>query len=126
MSILSGHFDFIGKFEKLVDLRLLKCEELSLNFAAKLLNELESMRTLVFDSPDKVKNRFYFSLSDDSEITLSVRGSKLFKFKIPGEKPAEFLKELSSRLKKKADGLVCPQELLVLLRKLQLKVSTSS
>ena len=119
MSILSGDFDFVFKFENLNRLHIDNCR-LSLNFVVRLLKELKCIKRILFDS--KRPEELYFSFFYDVTRILLRTESGLIIFEFPGEQPPEFMDELSSRLK--ANGFVRPQKLIAMLRHVQLERET--
>ena len=120
MSILSGDFDFAFELKSLHEINLEDCP-LSLNFVARLLSELKSIRKVGLAQPRDYG--FSLSLWDyGPSICLFVNGSGLFSQKTSREEAPELINTWRSRLK--TGGIVCPKELQILLRHLELERQT--
>ena len=122
MDIQSGHFDFIFNLKLLTELEF-NCYTLPLNFTARLLRELKSIKNVRFHSP----RVYLFSLRLQGcirEIDLRVYEPRFLRFthKMPTKQTSEMLDLVSRKLK--ADSPVCLSELLVLLRHLELEEET--
>ena len=120
MSVLDGDFDFIFHLKKL---QVLEFEDspLPLAFVAKLLKELKELTFVGFEQPETYE--FELHLDDDrQEIVLDVEPFNSLIYKVNRKEAPELLNVLVGRLK--ADGFVCPRELQVLLRHLELEEQT--
>lgn len=119
MDILAGDFDFIFKLENLLTIHF-QNSPLPLAFVARLLKELEEIALVSF----KQTGAYEFDLRCccAQEIRLSVEDSHFLSKTICREEAAEFVDVLQHRLA--VDGFVCPKELLVLLRHLELEEQT--
>lgn len=123
MCILSGDLDFIFKFKKLSSLEIRNCS-LPANFLGRLLRETK-VSWICFEQPGIY--RLTMGLTGDMLTTYvyviyfrtnlgSLGSSRKFS---SSEDLREFVNLLSSR--SKADGYVCPQELQLLIRQLDVE-----
>lgn len=116
-SILPDDFDFVLKFKHLISLSIVNCP-LSLNFVARLLEQLESIQSIEFWQLDHE-----FSLSLDS-ISIRSRHPEFsyFKKKIHEKSALQLVNDLKSRLK--PGEIVCPKELQIQLRRIEFENQT--
>ena len=123
MDILSGDFDFVFHLKNLRNLHF-ENYPLPLNYIARLMRELKSIKRVKFHQPQT----YWFSLCPDQIIVLEVykTGYKSLSLtrEFTAEKAAELIENLSSPLK--ATGFVCPKKLLAQLREFSLKSNLAS
>ena len=119
MDILAGDFDFIFKLKKLTELCFLDCQ-LPLAFVVKMLKELKEITFVWFKQQEKYE--FLLLLNDYTQAIYLNVGSRSLRYNIIREEVLKLVNVLRRRLK--ADGFVCPKELQVLLRHLELEEQT--
>ena len=118
MDILSGDFDFVLNMKSLYGLHF-SDSPLPLNYLANVFKVRKTLN-VEFGQPEEYNFSLFHYTKSLKKIDLRAPDYTRLGLLVTNEEAAEFMNECSTRLK--ANGFVCPKQLLVLLRHMELEL----